>query len=118
MPTTKPGQRGANTKQSEVRALSTVYMIAWASRRALPDASPSRAAWDPLRVPTLSALAVEPQVMETIRVTIPATGQLIREIPAADARAADAAMVRARAAQPAWGALPFAERARVLRRVA
>src|SRR5262245_51554465 len=56
--------------------------------------------------------------METIRVTNPATGQLIREIPAADARAADAAMVRARAAQPAWGALPFAERARVLRRVA
>jgi acyl-CoA reductase-like NAD-dependent aldehyde dehydrogenase len=56
--------------------------------------------------------------METLRVTNPATGQLIQEIPAADAAAADAAMARARAAQPAWGALPFAERARILRRLA
>ena len=51
-------------------------------------------------------------------ITNPATGQLIQEVPAADAQAADAAMARARAAQPAWGALPFAERARMLRRLA
>src|SRR4051812_24203213 len=56
--------------------------------------------------------------METLRITNPATGQLIQEIPAADPRLAADAMARARAAQPAWGALPFAERARILRRVA
>jgi acyl-CoA reductase-like NAD-dependent aldehyde dehydrogenase len=55
--------------------------------------------------------------MEAIRVTNPATGELIHEMPAADRQAADAAMARARAAQPAWGALPFSERARVLRRL-
>ena len=56
--------------------------------------------------------------MEALRVTNPATGQLIQTIPAADAQAADAAMARARAAQPAWGALPFSVRARTLRRLA
>jgi acyl-CoA reductase-like NAD-dependent aldehyde dehydrogenase len=56
--------------------------------------------------------------METLRVTNPATGELIQEIPAADAAAADAAMARAREAQPAWGGLPFSERSRILRRVA
>jgi len=56
--------------------------------------------------------------METLRVTNPATGQPIREIPAADAAAVDAALARARAAQPAWGSLPFAERAGRLRQVA
>jgi len=56
--------------------------------------------------------------MEPLRVQNPATGQLIREVPAADAPAAEAALARARAAQPAWGELPFGERARILRRVA
>jgi acyl-CoA reductase-like NAD-dependent aldehyde dehydrogenase len=56
--------------------------------------------------------------MDEIRVTNPATGQLIQTIPAADAQAADDALARARVAQPAWGALPFAERGRILRRVA
>jgi acyl-CoA reductase-like NAD-dependent aldehyde dehydrogenase len=56
--------------------------------------------------------------MEPLRVQNPATGQLIREIPAADGPAAEAALARARAAQPAWGELPFGERARILRRVA
>src|SRR5436190_4616712 len=56
--------------------------------------------------------------METLRITNPATGQPIRELPAADAAAADAALARARAAQPAWGSLPFAERAGRLRQVA
>src|SRR5262245_13749227 len=67
-----------------------------------------------MRVPSV----VETRVMETLRVTNPATDQLIQEIPAADGAAADAAMARARAAQPAWGALPFPERARILRRLA
>jgi acyl-CoA reductase-like NAD-dependent aldehyde dehydrogenase len=56
--------------------------------------------------------------METLRVSNPATGQLIQEIPAGDAAAADAAVAQARAAQPAWGGLPFSERARILRRLA
>ena len=56
--------------------------------------------------------------METLRITNPATGQPIRELPAADAAAVDAALARARAAQPAWGSLPFAERAGRLRQVA
>ena len=55
---------------------------------------------------------------EPLRITNPATGELIREVPAADPAAADAALARARAAQPAWAALPFAERARILRRLA
>jgi acyl-CoA reductase-like NAD-dependent aldehyde dehydrogenase len=56
--------------------------------------------------------------MEPLRVHNPATGQLIREIPAAGAPEAEAALARARAAQPAWGELPFSERARILRRLA
>jgi acyl-CoA reductase-like NAD-dependent aldehyde dehydrogenase len=53
-----------------------------------------------------------------LRIANPATGQLIREVPAGDGAAADAALARARAAQPAWGQTPFRERARILRRVA
>jgi len=56
--------------------------------------------------------------METLRVMNPATGQLIQEVPAADAAMAAAAIARARAAQPAWGGLPFRERSRILRRLA
>jgi acyl-CoA reductase-like NAD-dependent aldehyde dehydrogenase len=56
--------------------------------------------------------------LDPLRVINPATGQLIEEIPCADAAATEAAVDRARAAQPAWGALPFAERARALRRLA
>jgi len=67
-----------------------------------------------MRVPSV----VERRVMETLRVNNPATGQLIQEVPAGDAAAADAAIARAREAQPAWGALPFSERSRILRRVA
>ncbi len=48
----------------------------------------------------------------------PATGQLIGEVPAAGAAAVDEALARARAAQPVWALLPFAERARALRRFA
>jgi acyl-CoA reductase-like NAD-dependent aldehyde dehydrogenase len=53
-----------------------------------------------------------------LRVKNPATGELIEEIPCADAAAAEAAVARARAAQPAWGGLPFAARAGALRRLA
>ena len=47
----------------------------------------------------------------------PGTGAVIAELPAATTGETQAAVTRARAAQPAWGALPFAERARVLRRL-
>jgi acyl-CoA reductase-like NAD-dependent aldehyde dehydrogenase len=53
-----------------------------------------------------------------LRITNPATGAVIAEVPPADAGAVAAAVDRARAAQPAWAALPFAERARRLRRFA
>jgi acyl-CoA reductase-like NAD-dependent aldehyde dehydrogenase len=57
-------------------------------------------------------------IPDPIRVKNPATGEIIREIPCADPAAIDAAVARARAAQPAWGALSFGERARALRRFA
>jgi acyl-CoA reductase-like NAD-dependent aldehyde dehydrogenase len=53
-----------------------------------------------------------------IPVTNPANGALLAEVPAADAGEMAAAVARARAAQPAWAALPFAERAAMLRRLA
>src|SRR4029079_6169037 len=56
--------------------------------------------------------------METLLVMTPATGQLIQEVPAADAGLATAALERARTAQPAWAAMPFRDRARILRRLA
>ncbi len=56
--------------------------------------------------------------LEPLRITNPATGETIRELPCAGASEMDAAVARARAAQPAWGALPFGERARHLRRFA
>ena len=55
---------------------------------------------------------------DPIAVKNPATGEIIREVPCADPAAVEAAVARARAAQPAWGALPFRERARALRRFA
>ena len=47
----------------------------------------------------------------------PGTGALITEVPTATADELGAAIARARAAQPAWGALSFAERGRALRRL-
>ena len=47
----------------------------------------------------------------------PATGELIGRVPVAGAAEIDAAVERARAAQPAWAALSGTERSRVLRRV-
>jgi acyl-CoA reductase-like NAD-dependent aldehyde dehydrogenase len=48
----------------------------------------------------------------------PATGELLREVPCATPADAEAAVTRARAAQPAWAALPFRERASAMRRLA
>jgi acyl-CoA reductase-like NAD-dependent aldehyde dehydrogenase len=48
----------------------------------------------------------------------PATGRTLAEIPCGDLPQIEAAMARARAAQPAWAALPFRERAAALRRLA
>jgi acyl-CoA reductase-like NAD-dependent aldehyde dehydrogenase len=53
-----------------------------------------------------------------IVVTNPATGEVIREVSCGDLSQVDAALTRARAAQPAWAALPFAERGAALRRLA
>jgi acyl-CoA reductase-like NAD-dependent aldehyde dehydrogenase len=47
----------------------------------------------------------------------PGTGATIAEIATATPAEVDAAVQRARAAQPAWGALPFAERALAMRRL-
>ena len=47
----------------------------------------------------------------------PGTGAPITEVPTATAGDVAAAIARARAAQPAWGALSFAERGRALRRL-
>jgi acyl-CoA reductase-like NAD-dependent aldehyde dehydrogenase len=52
----------------------------------------------------------------SIRVTNPATGELLADIPAASAAEVQAAIQRARAAQPAWNAIGPKSRARVLRK--
>jgi acyl-CoA reductase-like NAD-dependent aldehyde dehydrogenase len=46
----------------------------------------------------------------------PARGTVIAELPIDDVAAVDAAVARARAAQPAWAAIPPKERARLIRR--
>ena len=51
-----------------------------------------------------------------LRVVSPATGELLAEIPAAGRAEVESAVAAARAAQPAWGALPLAERTAALRR--
>ncbi len=48
----------------------------------------------------------------------PATGQVLAEVPCGDLPQVEAAVARARAAQPAWAALPFRERGAALRRLA
>src|SRR5581483_11620515 len=58
-----------------------------------------------------------PGVRQTFEVRSPATGALVGEHPVFDRDAVAAAAARAREAQRSWAALPFAARARVLRRV-
>jgi betaine-aldehyde dehydrogenase len=55
---------------------------------------------------------------DTLITTNPATGEKLAELPVAGPAEVEAAVAAARAAQPAWGALPGAERARILRRAA
>jgi len=54
----------------------------------------------------------------SLRVTNPATGALVAEVPAAGPEEIAAMMARARRAQPAWAKLSFRERAAALRRLA
>jgi acyl-CoA reductase-like NAD-dependent aldehyde dehydrogenase len=52
--------------------------------------------------------------MTVLRITNPATGEPIAEVPADDAASVAAKAARARAAQPAWAARPLAERKAVI----
>jgi acyl-CoA reductase-like NAD-dependent aldehyde dehydrogenase len=62
--------------------------------------------------------AVAPSSPSRLRVSNPATGALVAEIPAATAADVEGALERARRAQPAWAALSFRARATWLRRLA
>jgi len=57
-----------------------------------------------------------PSAAETIQVENPATGEVIRRLPVTSPEEVRVLVDRARAAQPAWEALGFEGRARVLRR--
>jgi acyl-CoA reductase-like NAD-dependent aldehyde dehydrogenase len=59
----------------------------------------------------------QPSATETIEVENPATGQVIRTLPVTTPDEVQAMAGRARAAQPAWEALGFEGRGRVLRRM-
>jgi acyl-CoA reductase-like NAD-dependent aldehyde dehydrogenase len=59
---------------------------------------------------------VEQSAAESITVSNPATGEVVATVPRIAADAVPALVARARAAQPAWEALGFEGRARVLRR--
>jgi len=54
---------------------------------------------------------------QPLRIENPATGQFLAEVPCHGAAEVEAAVARARIAQKAWGALPFRERAKALRRL-
>ncbi len=54
----------------------------------------------------------------SLRIVNPATGAVCAEVAADGPAEVAAAIARARLAQPAWGSLPFAARARALRRLA
>jgi acyl-CoA reductase-like NAD-dependent aldehyde dehydrogenase len=58
-----------------------------------------------------------PAAAASLRVTNPATGELVAEIPAATPAEVNAALTRARRAQPAWAALKVRARAAMLRRL-
>ena len=59
---------------------------------------------------------VEQTGSDQIRVSNPATGALVAEVPRVAADAVPGVVARARAAQPAWEALGFDGRAKILRR--
>ena len=56
-------------------------------------------------------------VKSRIKVTNPATGEVLREFDSADAGQVNAAVARARAAQPGWQATPVRKRLEVIRKV-
>jgi acyl-CoA reductase-like NAD-dependent aldehyde dehydrogenase len=56
------------------------------------------------------------RLSETIAVSDPATGQVLREVPSFDANAVAGLVATARAAQPAWHAAGFDARAEIFRR--
>ena len=60
-------------------------------------------------------MTTELSTAPTIAVTNPATGEKVREVPALDREATLDLVRRARAAQPAWEAAGFKERARLMR---
>jgi acyl-CoA reductase-like NAD-dependent aldehyde dehydrogenase len=59
----------------------------------------------------------KPKATDTIEVENPATGQVIRTLPITPPAEVAAMLARARAAQPAWQALGYEGRGRVLRRM-
>jgi acyl-CoA reductase-like NAD-dependent aldehyde dehydrogenase len=63
-----------------------------------------------------SATVAPTRAPESITVSAPATGRVLREVPSLDAEAVAALVATARAAQPAWQASGFAARATIFRR--
>jgi lactaldehyde dehydrogenase/glycolaldehyde dehydrogenase len=66
----------------------------------------------------VGAAWVGPEDRDTTPVINPATGKPVAYVPVATSEDAQAALEAARRAQPAWAALPLAQRARYLARVA
>jgi acyl-CoA reductase-like NAD-dependent aldehyde dehydrogenase len=72
---------------------------------------------DPSLLKRLSAaVTLASTERETVAVRAPFTGSILGEIPAAAAEDVDLAFSRARAAQPAWAALPCSARGRIFLR--
>jgi phenylacetaldehyde dehydrogenase len=75
-----------------------------------------------LRVPHQYQLLIDGAWTEggngTYGITNPATGETVGEAPEGSGKDAEAAAAAARAAQPAWAAVPAAEKARMLQEVA
>src|SRR4051795_8223075 len=69
-----------------------------------------------LEQPTAGAATNGAPARDTIEVTNPATGQVVRTIPAVAPDDVAGLVARARAAQPGWEAMGFEGRAKVLRR--
>jgi acyl-CoA reductase-like NAD-dependent aldehyde dehydrogenase len=65
--------------------------------------------------PNIATTAV---AVSTLRIVNPATGALVAELAATPPTEVEAAVARARRAQPAWAALPLRQRGRALRRLA
>ena len=72
---------------------------------------------DPDRLRELvSHITVSPEPHGELEVRSPSTGVVFGRIPAGPAADVEAAVTRARAAQPAWSALSFAARGRIILR--